>query len=177
MRPSQRWMRVGAVTSVQVAKRAVRIKTKERFLRALDSIDSLRFCLADETEITCKVSSIKAIDKTVLAAQLTPGVTRDMVGRLKGARAEIAVTTERRRNDSAFHVAETLGFAVSDAAGNVCGIVCETYSAPANDVIEIEIHPGKTVMIPAVPEVVKKVDFERRVIVIEDIAQFLSDAD
>ncbi|ARP50880.1 MULTISPECIES: ribosome maturation factor RimM [Caproicibacterium] len=56
---------------------------------------------------------------------------------------------------------DLLGLTVTDAqSGQVYGTLTQVYSTGANDVYEVKDTDGKTVLLPAVPQVVKKIDLE-----------------
>ncbi|MEN3038865.1 MAG: ribosome maturation factor RimM [Candidatus Kryptonium sp.] len=65
-----------------------------------------------------------------------------------------------------YYVHDLIGLKVYDVNGKKIGIITDVWLLPANDVYVVE-SKGKEILIPAISEVVKKVDLENKMIIID----------
>jgi len=63
-------------------------------------------------------------------------------------------------------VHDLIGLKVCDVNGNKIGVITDVWLLPANDVYVVE-SKGKEILIPAISDVVKKVDLENKMVIIE----------
>ncbi len=68
--------------------------------------------------------------------------------------------------DGFYYVHDLIGLKVYDVNGNKIGMITDVWLLPANDVYVVE-SKGKEVLIPAISDVVKKVDLEKKMVIIE----------
>jgi 16S rRNA processing protein RimM len=70
--------------------------------------------------------------------------------------------------EGSFYVHDLIGLKVFDTNGRKIGIIADVWLLPANDVYVVE-SKGKEILIPAIADVVKKIDLEKKVVIIEPI--------
>jgi 16S rRNA processing protein RimM len=63
-----------------------------------------------------------------------------------------------------FH--DLIGLSIEDSSGKKYGIVKDIWELPANDVYVIDYN-GKEVLVPAIKEIVKKIDIDQKKIIID----------
>ena len=68
--------------------------------------------------------------------------------------------------EDSFYVHDLIGLKVFDTHGNKLGVISDVWLLPANDVYVVE-SKGKEILIPAIADVVKEVDLEKRRMVVE----------
>jgi 16S rRNA processing protein RimM len=90
------------------------------------------------------------------------------------AGAELGV---RRRDvwpvpEGTYYVFDLVGCRVMGGAGREIGVIEEVWTLPANDVFVVRLG-SKEILIPAVKTVVKQVDLEARVVLIEEMEGLL----
>lgn len=61
-----------------------------------------------------------------------------------------------------YFIADLIGMGVYTLEGEDLGSIINVFSTGSNDVYEIKRHDGKTFLIPAIKDVVKEVDVEKR---------------
>lgn len=66
-----------------------------------------------------------------------------------------------------YFIADLVGMEVYTLEGESLGIIINVFSTGSNDVYEIKKHDGKLILIPAIKDVVKEVDVEKRSMRIE----------
>jgi len=166
-------VRIGKVVSVNVPKRTLRVRPGAKHAKAFDGLEWIFVERMNEKPLKCKVERIGHAGDAV-QIELVAGVTRDSVNLMEGAVISISRgPRKQRRTKDDFHISETVGLAVVNARSETIGKVVETYSTPAHDLVEVELPSGELVLVPAVPEAIAEVDFERGVVVIEDLERFV----
>ncbi|CUU06587.1 16S rRNA processing protein RimM [Candidatus Kryptobacter tengchongensis] len=68
--------------------------------------------------------------------------------------------------EDSYYVHDLIGLKVFDTNGNKIGVITDVWLLPANDVYVVE-SKGKEILIPAISDVVKKVDLEKKMVIIE----------
>ena len=163
---------IGKVVSIIAAKRILRVKPGKKQRPYFDELTWLWVEQYATPPVRCKVLSVKPAGDAYLV-ELGAGVPRDTVNFMEDATVSIAKSEQKRRAKDAFHISETIGMMVENSRGEQVGKIVETYSAPANDVVEVELPDGSLVMAPAVPEVIERVDFDRNVVIIDELERFI----
>ncbi|MGE5595321.1 MAG: ribosome maturation factor RimM [Hyphomicrobiales bacterium] len=102
--------------------------------------------------------------------------SRNKAERYRGALLEVADTEVRRESEDSFFVHELIGLRVETAAGEMVGRVTEVLQPGANDVYVVERESGGEVLVPAIGEVIERVDVEAGVIVITPLAGMLDES-
>ena len=81
-------------------------------------------------------------------------------------------------DDDTYFIQDLQGMTVRDAdSGKVYGKLKDVLQTGANDVYEVESPDGKMLLVPVIPDVVLKVDFEADAIEIRPLKGLFDDAD
>lgn len=70
-------------------------------------------------------------------------------------------------DDDGYFVKDLVGLQVIDESGNIIGTLKEVFVTGANDVYEVVDEDGKSIYLPAIKQVVKKIDIDSRRMVVE----------
>jgi 16S rRNA processing protein RimM len=168
---------IGSVGSVNPARRELRITAVPGYGRAFVGLEWIRLVPRGGAEIRCRVASVNVTaGGTVIA--LAPGVLRDTVAGLKKASVVARPEELNEPEPEEPTLLDAIGFEVVGPAGERIGILTDVFATPAHDILEIEKDDGKTVLAPAIEEVVAGVEWERERVVVNDIAPYsVQDAD
>jgi ribosomal 30S subunit maturation factor RimM len=165
------WIEIGAVCSMNPARREVRLRPRPGQSRHFDGMQWLWLVLADGEELRCKVQSAETAGDEIRVF-LGPGVTRDTVARMKGA---VAVAEDDGSVRGGYKVAAWVGYEVFDAAGVPLGRIADAFETPAHGVIEVEKPGGGTFSLPVIEQVIAKVDSDRGTVTVHDITPYAVD--
>jgi len=70
-------------------------------------------------------------------------------------------------NDEGFFIKDLIGIQVIDEDGKIIGTLKEVLSTGANDVYEVMLEDGKLIYLPAIKQVVKKIDIESHTMIVK----------
>lgn len=169
--------RVGTVCSVHPARRQVRVRCVAGGELLLDRAEWVWLALQDGSDVRCKVEQvlISAPDPIVTFAR---GVTRENVSKARGAGVEVEASRAERSEDDAYDVALLRGFDVFGPDGARLGAVSEVYAAGQSGAFEVKKCQGGSVTLPAVPQVIARVDWREGAVFLKDTAPYaVEDAD
>lgn len=80
-------------------------------------------------------------------------------------------------DDDTYFIQDLLGMAVRDAdSGKQYGILKDVLQTGANDVYEVESPEGRQLLVPVIPDVVLKIDFDADEIIIRPLKGLFDDA-
>ena len=166
------WVPFGRVLRVNPARRELRIEVQPGRARTDEELEWVQTVLRDGSELKCRVEQIRLGDGTAVM-NLAPGVTRDNVARMKGATLNVLADAHARRNDGDYTVEELKGLRVVNETGDELGVVETIYATDANAALEIVRSDGTGFLVPAIPQVIERIDWERNEIVVGDIAPYV----
>lgn len=70
-------------------------------------------------------------------------------------------------DEEGFFVKDLIGIQVLDEQNNNIGTLKEVFNTGANDVYEVLLEDGKSIYLPAIKQVVKKIDIDARIMVVK----------
>lgn len=166
------WRETGRVRSVNPRTREVRIAIRPGLGYVFSGLGWIQFMLPPGSPLRCKVASIKS-DESVAVVALAPGVSRDIVGRLKGVKVVVAPEAWPPRPGVGWRLNDLLGMSVVQPSGEVLGTVCEVYEGPANDAFAVARPDGSRCILPVIDAVVLSVNIENATIGTGDVSPFV----
>lgn len=73
---------------------------------------------------------------------------------------------EEKLPENTYYIADLIGLEVSTEEGELLGKVEDIYNSGANDIYVIKNEIGKQILLPAIKEVIKKIDLEQEKITV-----------
>ena len=169
------WFRIGAVRSVNPARRELRIKAVPTLSYQFDGIEWVGLRAGNGAPVLrCKVESAARRDDDV-TLRLGAGATRDTVATMRRAEALLEEAARKPRPAGFWHLSELEGLKVADREGRILGTVCEVIETRANLVIEVVKPEGGSLMLPVVESLIETIDPDAGLIRVGDIAPFAVD--
>jgi len=164
-------MEIGAIRSVQPARRKVRVAPRPGMGRYLTQAHWVEAVLRDGSHLRCRVESARERGGVVVVT-LSAGVTRDTVARLRGATVLVDVDDEERVGRDGYRLEDLKGLSVLDRTGKCLGTVATVYAAGTNEVFEVAKGGGGSLLLPAIAQVIAEVDLDKGAMVLNDVAPY-----
>lgn len=173
---TERRIEIGIARSVQAGRRRVKVVPFSGTTRPLDNVEWVWFSGAEDNagapeEVRCRVEAVED-QAGEWAFTLAPGVTRDVVASVRGARVMIEASCVRCGVTDEFGADDILGFRVSNENGDLVGIITGGFSAGGNEVVEISTGDGGLVRIPLAAPVIIGVEWDESAITVRDLAPY-----
>jgi len=162
---------IGTVVSVDSGRRRIRIRPRPGRGFRFDDIEWLRVILPGGREVRCKVLAA-AREGDVVRVTFAPGIPRDTVSLMKGATIAGPEDDSEAPGPKGIVVDDLLGATVLDEAGNIVGEVAEAFTTPAHGLMSIRTPDGRSLLVPAIPEVIEHIDWEKGTIVVRDLGPY-----
>ena len=166
------WLEVGRVRSASAPAREVRVVVKADYEYVFADMAWIRFRRGSDDRLRCKVLRVRLDGDTAIVA-LSPGVSRDVVGKLRGARVILTPDELPPEPGRKIRLADLIGLRVVMPDGKEMGAVVEAFKGPANDAIAVERPDGGQSILPVIDLVIQSVDLEQGEIHVGDIAPYV----
>ena len=170
------WLVVGRVRSTRAHAREVRVSARAGYEYVFADMAWIRFQRPAEDLLRCKVLRTRP-DGDVTIVALGPGISRDVVGQLRGASVVLMPDELPPKPLSAFRTRDLLDFRVLLPTGTALGVVSEVYEGPANDAFAVDRPDGGRSVLPVIDAVVKSIDLEKRELYVGEIAPYVVEED
>lgn len=92
---------------------------------------------------------------------------RDIAAGMRGAELEVGRGEAISLPEGSYFICDLIGCRVIEPDGSVLGVVDDVFSTGSNDVYSVKDSQGRNIMIPAIGQVIKKVDVEQGEILAE----------
>ena len=99
--------------------------------------------------------------------------TRELAEQIRGAYLEIPREEAIKLPADHFFISDIIGLEVLDEGGQHLGTITDVLETGANDVYVLKGKDGRDNLIPAIKQVVKKVDLENKTMTIEPLEGML----
>ena len=77
------------------------------------------------------------------------------------------VVSGESNDDEGYFIKDLVGLQIVDESGNIIGTLKEVFNTGANDVYEVVLQDGKSIYLPAIKQVVKKIDIASHIMVVK----------
>ncbi len=166
----------GHVKSVNPARRELRVEAADGVIAKLEGRAWLH--VRDAAGAVTRYKIVEFSPQSGFAiVTVVVGVPRDTVAGLKGRRVVLPADEMEERGGWEVDAAELAGMTVVGVNGPLLGEVVAGFETKANGVLEVLRPDGTSLLLPLVREVVEKVDWDARKVVVHDIAPFAVEQD
>lgn len=169
---TEAWLRVGQVTGVDAANRRLRVDVTPGREYVFDDCDRIWLHTGHEKPVQARVLKVRDAGVKKLIT-LTPGVSRDTAAAMKNAEVLMPAGTQPADIGSECPVRAMLGLRIETEDGTLVGVVFETIENAAGGAVRIERPDGATAALPLAPDLIRQVNIERGVVVINDPAPYM----
>ena len=173
---SDEWKVVGRVRSVNPRGRDVRVAATKGYAYVFADMAWIQFRRGGDEPLRCKVIRTRTNDESVIV-ELSPGVSRDVVGELRSALVVMAEEEIPPRPGQKVRLVELLGLRVVLPTGATLGTIGEVYEGPANDAFAVDRPDGGRSILPVIEAVIESVDLDLGEVVVGDITPFVVEED
>jgi len=149
---------IGRVASVNVPRREIRIAPETGHPERFHELRDLRLITRQGQTILLPVENVRVTAKAVVAKVETDN--EDEIASARGALVVVSHADRFPLPEDEYYVDDLIGLVVKDKEGEVIGRLREVWETPANDIYQVLDDEGREILLPAVEDVILKVDIE-----------------
>lgn len=156
--PDEHDIIIGKVVSVNVLRRELRIAPTTSHPERFHELRSLRLRLRNHQIFQLAVRSVRMTPSTVIATVETEDDAQ--VALTRGAEVVVRWSDRFRLPENEYYVDDLIGLIVKDKQGRAVGRLREIWNTPANDIYRVLDDEGHEILLPAIEDVILKVDLD-----------------
>jgi len=149
---------IGKVVSVNFPKRQLRIAPETSYPERFNGMRELRLQTKQGQRLRLVIENIRVGGSTVIAS--VGAENDDEIASARGALIVVARSERYTLPEDEYYVDDLVGLVVKDGAGLVIGKLSEVWETPANDIYQVIDDEGREILLPAIEDVILKVDIE-----------------
>lgn len=156
-------LRIGVVTTTHGLRGEVKVFPTTDDVKRYKSCDEV-ILVTREGNLDLHVESVKFFKKLVIV-KFREFNSIEQVERFR--KCDLMVTRENAipLKEGEYFLCDVIGCKVEDEDGKYIGTVTDTIETGANHVFAIETEDGEEVLFPVIPDCIKKVDVEEKIVV------------
>ncbi len=153
---------IGKIVNIHGIKGDVKVYTYTDDIENLTNLKSIFF----DKELTkkCKVKYAK-VHKNMLIVKLEGINSAEEANKLRDK--DLYIPKEEINEEDTFYIEDLIGLDVYDINENLLGVITYVFNTGANDVYEIEKKDKQKFYLPAIKQVIKKVDIKNKKMYVE----------
>ncbi|MCR4430151.1 MAG: ribosome maturation factor RimM [Tepidanaerobacteraceae bacterium] len=157
---------IGRILSAWGVRGQVKVEALTDDVRRFDKLARV-FIDEDNLLVSRDVESVLYLKDDFVVLKLKNVDTPEQAEKLKGAYLKIPREDAVKLPEGRFFICDIIGLRVLTENGESIGIITDVLQTGANDVYVIKGENGRQILIPAVKQVVKKIDLEDGKMVIQ----------
>ena len=154
----ERDITIGKVASVNVPRRELRIAPETSHPERFHELRGLRLITRQGKRIRLPVRNVRVTRKAVVAKVETD--SEDEIASARGASVVVSRSERFPLPGDEYYVDDMIGLLVKDKEGVVIGRLREVWETPANDIYRVLDDEGREILLPAIEDVILRVDIE-----------------
>ena len=160
----QEYFEIGQIVNTFGIKGFVKVNP---FTDDLDRFEELKsvFIVKNKELINFEIEEVK-YQKHVVLIKFKDINDINMAEKYKGCYIKINRKDARKLPKDTYFIADLIGLEVYDENSNLLGSIDDIYNTGANDIYVVKNNLGKQILLPGIPQVIKKVDLENKKIVV-----------
>ena len=151
---------IGKIVSVNVPRRTVRISPETSYPERFHELRELRLKTKQGGMLRLALENVRVTGSVVIAQVAAD--SDEIVASVRGALVMVPLSERFRLPENEYYEDDLVGLTVKDTEGSVIGRLCEIWDTPANDIYQVLDDKGREILLPAIDEVILKVDIEAR---------------
>ena len=149
---------IGKIVSVNVPRRTVRISPETSYPERFHELRELRLRTKQGGRLRLALEGVRITQSVVIAEVAVD--SDETIASARGAVVVVPLSERFRLPENEYYEDDLIGLVVRDAEGSVIGRLREIWDTPANDIYQVLDDEGREILLPAVDEVILKVDIE-----------------
>jgi 16S rRNA processing protein RimM len=153
---SERYVVIGKVVSVNVLRRELRIVPETSHPERFHQLRDLHVRTKEGSAFLLRLHTVRVTRKAVIAR--VEGRDDSELASTRGAFVVVPHSDRFPLPEHEYYIDDLIGLTVRDTTGEIVGRLTEIWTTPANDIYRVVDGKGRETLLPAVEDVIIKVD-------------------
>ena len=158
------YLEIGQIVNTFGIKGEVKINPFTDDINRFDELKSI-FVVKNKELIPYEIETVR-YHKNMVILKLKGINSMNEAEKLKGLYIKIDRKYAKKLPKGTYFIADLIGLEVYDENSNLLGSIDDIYNTGANDIYVVKNNLGKQILLPGIPQVIKKVDLENKKIVV-----------
>lgn len=158
------YLEIGQIVNTFGIKGELKINPFTDDINRFDELKSI-FVVKNKELIQYEIETVR-YHKNMVILKLKGINSMNEAEKLKGLYIKIDRKYAKKLPKGTYFIADLIGLEVYDENSNLLGSIDDIYNTGANDIYVVKNNLGKQILLPGIPQVIKKVDLENKKIVV-----------
>ena len=158
------YLEIGRIVNTFGIKGGLKINPFTDDINRFDELKSI-FVVNNKELIPYEIETVR-YHKNMVILKLKGINSMKEAEKLKGLYIKIDRKYAKKLPKGTYFIADLIGLEVYDENSNLLGSIDDIYNTGANDIYLVKNNLGKQILLPGIPQVIKKVDLENKKIVV-----------
>ena len=158
------YLEIGQIVNTFGIKGELKINPFTDDINRFDELKSI-FVVKNKELIPYEIETVR-YHKNMVILKLKGINSMNEAEKLKGLYIKIDRKYAKKLPKGTYFIADLIGLEVYDENSNLLGSIDDIYNTGANDIYVVKNNLGKQILLPGIPQVIKKVDLENKKIVV-----------
>lgn len=166
------WVSIGVVVGAHGVKGELRVKPLTDFPERFESTKTVS-ALKDDVRLSFVIESARPHGNALYLLKLVGVDDRGAAEAMRRIELQVARDEAMPLPEGSYYIFDLIGIAVRTVEGESLGELRDVLQTGANDVYVVRDPRGKELLIPALKDVVKRVDLDERLMIVEPLPGLL----
>lgn len=163
----EEFIEIGQIVNTFGVKGELKINPFTDDITRFDDLDSI-YVLNKNSKVEYKIEQVK-YHKNIVIIKLKNIDTIEQAEILKGCYININKKDAIKLEEDTYFISDLIGAKVYTDSDELLGVIDDIYNTGSNDIYVVKNENGKQTLIPAISDVVKKVDVSNKKIIVHII--------
>ena len=158
------YLEIGQVVNIFGIKGMIKVKPFTENIKRFDKLTKI-YIKKKNTEKEYEIEEVK-YHKNMVLIKLKGIDTVEEAEKLRDGYLQVDRKDEEPLEEGTYYIVDMIGLEVYTDDGNILGKLEDIYNTGSNDIYVVKNEQGKQILLPAISEVIQKIDMENKKIIV-----------
>ena len=158
------YLEIGQVVNIFGIKGMIKVKPFTENIKRFDKLTKI-YIKKKNTEKEYGIEEVK-YHKNMVLIKLKGIDTVEEAEKLRDGYLQVDRKDEEPLEEGTYYIVDMIGLEVYTDDGNILGKLEDIYNTGSNDIYVVKNEQGKQILLPAISEVIQKIDMENKKIIV-----------
>lgn len=158
------YLEIGQVVNIFGIKGMIKVKPFSENIKRFDKLTKI-YIKKKNIEKEYEIEEVK-YHKNMVLIKLKGIDTPEEAEKLREGYLQVNRKDEEPLEEGTYYIVDMIGLEVYTEDGNILGKLEDIYNTGSNDIYVVKNEQGKQILLPAISEVIQKIDMENKKIIV-----------